>query len=190
MLETPFDLSEMTQSNPIPPAPLPQSDFGALASYHGPNGFHWLVRGWLGGMPRPGLFQPIEKDLASLRQMGVDVLVTLTDEWQPPVDKIEAEGIKSRYVAIPDMHPPSFEQAVATCAAVAGDLAEGRRVVYHCRGGKGRAGTLLACQLIWHGETGEEAIAHVKRRNRYWVESDSQMEFLHEFARRVREISA
>ena len=173
----------MHLSNRQEPAPLPATNFGALSAYHGPKGFHWLIRGCMGGTPRPGLLQPLEQDLASLRRMGTDVIVTLTEEWAPPTKDIESAGMQSRYVPIPDMAPPTSDQAIATCAEVAGLIAEGRTVIFHCRAGRGRTGTLLALQLIWHGFSAIEAIERTRKKNQLWIESESQLQFIQEFLR-------
>lgn len=163
------------------PCKLPDSNYGALSSYHGPKGFHWLIRGWLGGAARPGLLASLEDDLAGLRRMGVDTLVTLTEEWLPPVSAIEEAGMASRYLAIPDMAPPTSVQAVAMCEVIAEDIRAGRVVAFHCRAGRGRTGTMLAAQLIWHGYSSEAAVEYVKRKNNLWIESESQMQFIIDF---------
>jgi atypical dual specificity phosphatase len=172
----------MTGSGRPRAAPLPEPNHGALSSYHGPNGFCWLVRGWIAGTARPGIASDLAEDLALLRRLGIDVLVTLTEEWLPPVEAIATAGMESRYLAIADMGVPSAEQAMQHCALVAKDIAAGKRVVYHCRAGRGRTGTMLVAQLIWHGASYEQAITHAKRRNQLWVESDEQFLFLQEFA--------
>ncbi len=179
----------MRFSNVARAAPLPETDFGALSGYHGPKGFHWLIRGCLAGMSRPGLIQPIEADLQGLVRMGTDVLVTLTDEWEPDTKAIEKEGLISQYVPIPDMCPPTLDQTIEICATVADDIAAKRRVVYHCKAGRGRTGTLLAAQLIWHGATAEQAIGYTKHRNQLWIESDMQMQFIQELPNRLTAIN-
>ncbi len=42
-------------------------------------------------------------------------------------------------------------------------LADGKRVLVHCRGGLGRAGTVAACLLVESGVAPEAAIAEVRR---------------------------
>ncbi len=161
------------------PVALPE----ALSSYYGPSGFHWLLKGRFGGMPRPGLLRPIEDDLGALKRVGVSLVVTLTEEWAPPVETMDAFGIQSLYVPIPDMHPPSIKQANSTCAAVQEHVSEGGAVVFHCHGGRGRTGTLLAAMLIWYSPDGEAAIIQVKAANQSWIESTAQLNFLKEFAK-------
>ena len=165
--------------NTTAPAALPE----ALSSYYGPAGFHWLVKGRFGGMPRPGLVRPLEDDLDALGRVGVSLVVTLTEEWAPPVEKMGALGIQSLFVPIPDMHPPSVEQANSTCAAVHEHVSKGGGAVFHCHGGRGRTGTLLAAQLIWYSPDGDAAVNQVKTTNQRWIESSAQLNFLEEYAR-------
>lgn len=174
----------------VTPCALPSTDYGALSGYNGPKGFHWLIRGWLAGMSRPGMLSAMESDLQGLARMGTKVLVTLTEEWEPDVEAIEREGIISHFFPIPDMEPPTMAQAFEICTIMAEHIAAGRSIVYHCRAGRGRTGTLLAAQMIWHGKTFEEAIAYTKKRNQLWIESESQMDFLKEFGEKIERMSA
>lgn len=157
---------------------LPEPFLDAPSSYNGPSGFCWLIRGRMAGVPRPGLMSPMEEDLNALRRMGVNLLVTLTEEWNPPHDTLSEHGIQSYYVPIPDMGPPTCEQADETCAYVEHALEKGRTVAFQCHGGRGRTGTLLALQLIWYGMSAAAAFENVRSTNKNWIESDSQEEFL------------
>lgn len=174
-----FKLELATDDTSTTPAALPE----ASSSYYGPTGFHWLLKGRFGGMPRPGLLRPIDDDLASIKRVGVSLVVTLTEEWEPPVAKMDAVGIQSLYVPIPDMQPPTVEQANSTCTAVAEHVSDESAVVFHCHGGRGRTGTLLAALLIWYSPNSEAAINQVKTANQSWIESTAQLNFLEEFAK-------
>ena len=160
------------------PSPCPK----AQSDYFGPSNFAWLVRGRFGGMPCPGIMRPVEVDLDAVSRIGLSLVVTLTEEWQPPIGLMRERGIESIYVPIPDMQPPTMDQAFDTCRTVADEVAAGKSVVFHCRGGRGRTGTMLAALLIWYEPDSEAAIKQVKSINPYWIESDSQLAFLEEFA--------
>ena len=152
------------------------------SAYYGPTNFTWLVKGRLGGCPRPGLVQTVEADAASLRRIGVTLLVSLTEEWQPPVSLLADHGLDSLHVPIPDMMPPTRDQAERTCRLVAEALEQGQSVAFHCRAGRGRTGTLLAAMLLWYRPDLSAAITRVKTANRFWIESPAQMDFLKDFA--------
>ncbi len=154
---------------------------GAKSAYFGPNNFCWLIPGLLGGTPRPGIFKPPHRDLAALQRVNTRLLVTLTEEYQPDEAQNTAHDIDTLYVPIPDLAPPTPEQAKAICRTVSEYVERGEAVVFHCHAGKGRTGTLLAAMLIWAGKSAEEAIVETRKRNPQWIESDSQIEFLKAF---------
>lgn len=54
-------------------------------------------------------------------------------------------------VAIRDDHPPTITQAKKFCKLVDREIADGRRVYIHCRGGIGRTATMATIYLIWSG---------------------------------------
>lgn len=153
----------------------------APTAYAGPTNFTWLVRGRLGGMPRPGLNRALATDLAAITRVGIDTVVTLTEEWQPPVEQLAEHGLRSVYVPIPDMQPPTMDQAITTCSALADALQKEASIVFHCHAGRGRTGTLLAAMLIWYAPDFEMTIRRIKGTNRYWIESSTQMKFLEKF---------
>jgi len=51
--------------------------------------------------------------------------------------------------------------------------------------GLGRTGTILAAHLLWKGMGFDNALEYVRRVEPHWVQSQSQVEFLREFAQRV-----
>ncbi|MDX8354920.1 tyrosine-protein phosphatase [Cognatiyoonia sp. IB215182] len=175
-------------SDPFANADAVPSDVpNAPTAYAGPTNFTWLIRGRLGGMPRPGLHRDLAADLSAVTRIGVDTVVSLTEEWQPPVATFAEHNLKSVYVPIPDMQPPTMDQAVDTCSMLADMLQDGASIAFHCHAGRGRTGTLLAAMLIWYLPDFDAAITRIKRTNRYWIESSSQMNFLQklEMQRRV-----
>lgn len=156
--------------------------------YVGPTGFHWLINGLLGGTPRPGIVRDVEHDVEALQRLNTKLLITLNENWTPPVAILSAHGITSHQVKITDMHAPTFEQALDLCDLVDGYLAEDRACIYHCRAGQGRTGTMLAAQLIYYGENAETALAEVRSRNHKWIESQAQVEFLTEFQQHLQNL--
>lgn len=57
----------------------------------------------------------------------------------------------------------------------------GRHVVFHCRGGLGRAGTFAACALVVSGRTAEQAIAETRAARPGAIETDAQAAFVAAF---------
>ena len=147
----------------------------------GPSGFHWLVNGLLGGTRRPGVFKETRYDIEALQHINVSLLITLNQNWQPPVKELAAHGIDSLVHKITDLHAPDFDQAFETCAYVHSYLADDRVCVYHCRAGRGRTGTMLAAQLMYFGYSAGDAISETRGKNPSWIENDVQLAFLHAF---------
>lgn len=154
---------------------------GPMPEYFGPNGFHWLIPGLIGGSPQPGIMKLRRYDLEALQRVGTNLLISLTEEWVPDAEEIAQYGMASHYVPVTDLHAPTLEQAVDACEIAAEYIAKGKTVVYHCRAGKGRTGVMMAAQLIWIGNTAEEAVEYARQKNPKWIESDSQMKFLDVF---------
>ena len=154
----------------------------AASSYYGPTNFTWLVRGRLGGSPCPGLNDSFASDAEALKRVGITLVVTLTKEWEPPTELFAEFGLKNIFVPIPDMGAPTIAQAEGACKLVEDALSAGETVLFHCRAGRGRTGTLLAALLIWFNPDFDTAISRIKATNRYWIESAEQMKFLAQFA--------
>ncbi len=155
----------------------------APSSYFGPANFVWLERGRLGGAPRPGLSQTLDHDLEALKRIGITAVITLTKEWKPPAGVFGKHGLENLFVPIPDMEPPSVEQAAQTCEIVGKLLKDGGSAVFHCHAGHGRTGTMLAAMLIWDKPDSDAAIGKVKSANKNWIQTEAQVQFLHDFAR-------
>lgn len=156
-----------------------QSD--AALAYQGPTGFTWLIRGVLGGVPRPGIMRDVEKDVESLARVGIRLLVTLNRNWLAPAELLAEHGIDSFQLKIEDMGAPTPEEARDLCRRVDGYLRQGQACAFHCRAGRGRTGTMLAAQLIFYGMPAGEAVKAVRRKNAKWIESPEQIDFLQKF---------
>lgn len=153
-----------------------------VPEYNGPTNFCWLMPGLLGGVPRPGVFKNITRDLEALRRVGTKLLVTLTSEWEPDADLISQYGMDSLYSPIIDLQPPTIVQAADICRQASQYTTDGHAVVFHCHAGKGRAGTLLASMLIWSGSSAQDAINQTRHQNSKWIQTEGQLDFLKNFA--------
>jgi len=146
----------------------------------GPNGFLWLKKGQLAGTPRPGLLVDIEQDLKALKRVGITDLISLTER---PINTRKCQHFEINVIASPvrDMQAPSTDQALILCKKTDQLLNNKRSVAIHCRAGLGRTGTLLACQLIYEGNTALSALKKVRHIEPRWIQSQTQVNFLQEF---------
>jgi atypical dual specificity phosphatase len=167
---------------PAPPAP-------ELQGRPEPSGFRWLVPGRLGGMARPGLLRDEAEDLDALRRLGVRVLVTL-EETAPPPERLAAYGLVGEHLPIPDMGAPGLDDALALLARTRAHVAGGRPTVFHCKGGLGRTGTLLAACLVADGRPALYALEEVRAACPGYVQSEAQIEFLHGLERACEALRA
>ena len=58
------------------------------------------------------------------------------------------------------------------------DLTEGRNIVLHCMGGKGRSGTIAAILLLEFGENHKNAIEIVRQNRKGAIETKEQEDFI------------
>ncbi len=101
-----------------------------------------------------------------LLEYGIDTIVNFTELGEKTTngeelylyevnsrDVYQSRGrnLDVHRIAIRDDHPPTITQAKKFCKLVDREIADGRRVYIHCRGGIGRTATMAAIYLIWSG---------------------------------------
>ena len=119
-----------------------------------PRGDHWL-----------------EKELADLKQGGVDTLVSMLEPEEAEWLGLREEGryagmagIEFLSFPIPDHHvPPHREKFTDFVAGVADRIRAGEKVAIHCQGTIGRATVTAACTLIHLGWDGNKALDAIER---------------------------
>lgn len=175
------DLDESAE----PPPPLPR-ELVRGPSRVGPRNFHWVIRGSLAGLPRPGLLEDLDDDLDMLGDLGVNVLVTLEETRTIPPASLSRRDIENLHFPIPDMGAPDIDAAIRHCQEIKHRQAAGDVVAYHCRAGLGRTGTMLAAFLIIDEHDAVSAIDRVRRVQPRFIQSDVQIEFLEQLHCRMR----
>ncbi|MCG3174739.1 MAG: hypothetical protein GMKNLPBB_03019 [Myxococcota bacterium] len=190
-LPSPDTPPEFLAEDAPPPPPLPREATEYISDAFGPRGFRWLIKGRLGGSPRPGVVDDIEHDLAALRRVGVNILITL-ETTSLNAALLKRHDIMGIHFPIEDMKAPEIDHALKICAAVENWMSAGSTVAYHCLAGLGRTGAMLAAQLIWNGASALEAIEKARAIEPRWIQSGAQINFLKAFSgvvRRRRELA-
>jgi atypical dual specificity phosphatase len=147
-----------------------------------PHGFSWVEQPLLAALARPST----PEDLAWLRQQGIEVLVSLSEE---PLPRYWAEdaGLLVFHEPLLDMEPPTQDQLDRAVSALLRARDSNMPAAVHCEAGLGRTGVVLAAYFVTRGMTAPNAIAHVRRLRPGSIETDEQAEAVELFARRRRQ---
>jgi protein-tyrosine phosphatase len=131
-------------------------------------------------------------DLDAISRWRADAVITLIEahEFQtlrvPQLGAwVRARGIAWHHLPIVDFQPPDarFEAAWAQRGpALLAQLRAGGRLVVHCRGGLGRAGTVAARMLVELDVPADIAMAQVRRARPGAIETPEQVRYIRALA--------
>jgi len=124
-----------------------------------------------------------EEDIDMLQRIGITKVLTLTEEEPLNPTWFRFKRIAHLFVPTPNYKPPTIEEMDYIYQLFTDD-SEGFWLV-HCGGGRGRAGTVLACLLAMHGsEDGtpqmekNQAIDNIRRMRPGSIETSHQEDFV------------
>jgi atypical dual specificity phosphatase len=144
-----------------------------------PHGFSWIEKPLLAAMGRPDSLE----ELTWLRQQGVEVLISLTED-PPRRDWINEAGLLLVHLPVVDMEAPSQEQIERSLSTIERAHANRMGVGIHCGAGLGRTGVILACYLVTRDMNANNAIARVRRLRPGSIETEDQADAVLQFSRR------
>ena len=142
-----------------------------------------------------------QDQINALRHIGVTLIITLTEE--EPLDPkwfINGNGIENFFCPLSNYEPPTIEQMDKIYKRVLKAIQSGGRVVEHCGGGKGRAGTIAACLLLRFGKKEiptsyvnkqgsviypNDAIEYIQSIRPGSLETNQQEKFVHEYSQHI-----
>ena len=142
-------------------------------------------------MPRPRAGDWLEDEIASLKQDGVDVLVScLTPEevfymdLKAEPDNCQACGIEFISFPITDRETPESEAITLEFVQRLAELVKaGKGVAIHCFAGIGRSSLIAACVLVNLGVDPRSAFELIKRSRGCEVpDTPAQREWFYSFA--------
>lgn len=135
---------------------------------------YWICEvgvGRLGIMPRPRGGDWLQGEIRSLREAGVDVVISLLEPQEvAELDITEEEAIckasKISFMSFPitDRRVPSSKQeALRFADSISNLLRDGKNVVIHCAAGIGRSSLIAACVLMISGVGVDEALQRIEK---------------------------
>ena len=136
--------------------------------------------------------RPWERDLAvdldAIALWRPQAMVTLIEEHEFSLlgvealgSQVRARGIDWHHLPIVDVRPPDarFEAGwLASGPALCRALRDGGKVLVHCRGGLGRAGTVAARLLVDLGVAPHEAVRTVRAARPGAIETADQLRYV------------
>ena len=143
-----------------------------------PQGFSWVDKPRLAAMALPRSLG----DLSWLRQQGIQVLLSLTEE-RPRRSWSDEAGLLVFHEPLEDMEPPGQEPLARAVSAIDRALEREMPVAVHCGAGLGRTGVVLAAWMVGRGLAARQAIARVRKLRPHSVETEEQEAAVEEFAR-------
>ena len=135
----------------------------------------WLEEKILGGMPKP----PTVEDISALKEMGVGAVASFLVE-RDNLDAYEEAGLKVFWRPVVDDEAPTAIQAKEFADFAKIMIDEGLPLLVHCKGGNGRAGTMLAAYYISTGMTAEKTLNFMREINPRAVATKAQEDFLYQ----------
>jgi len=116
--------------------------------------------------------QPTDRGLRRLKDLGVKTVVNLRGEdAHTRAESEEAHSLGLRYysIALPEFSRPKDEETGRVLGII--NDPQNQPVFIHCRWGKDRTGTIVACYRISHdGWTAKQAKDEARRYGLGWVE--------------------
>lgn len=139
----------------------------------------------------------LDMDVSAIHDWGATHLISLFEPWEYKDLRIKSlpvvvagKGISWHGLPITDGAAPDdrlLQNWLQLSDELVADMLSGQRIVVHCKGGLGRAGTVAAMLLLQSGEAkrASDAIHMVRHARPGAIETIAQEEFLESWARRL-----
>lgn len=136
----------------------------------------WVLPHKLAGMPKPQA-----DDLSPLHKADIRAIISLLED-PTGFERYASNGFESLWLPVADDGVPTSEQVAQLVSFIDMQFSQNRAVAIHCKGGKGRTGTLLAAYLISKGASYDEAMNKIDSAQPNAIRKSFQKVFLEELA--------
>jgi len=140
------------------------------------------------GIPAGPWKRDLDLDLLAIRDWGVQVLVSLIEDFEFELLGVPDLPEKAKSLAIRWIHLPIVDFSIPDCRfeeqwnttgkELRKVLVDGGRIVLHCREGLGRTGTIAARLLVEFGMDPRAAIARVRQARPGAIQTREQEEYV------------
>ena len=108
---------------------------------------------------------PFAQDVPQLEQLGVGSVVNTCAEYPGPIDQYKRCNIDQLRVPTVDFTHPSLASIETAVDYMDQEIAKGHKVYVHCKAGRGRSATVVACWLMKNkGLSAQEAQDHLLKK--------------------------
>lgn len=157
-----------------------------------PRNFSWVWNGYLIGSSDI----KTKQQLMVLKSIGVDKVINLIDETNRYELGLlyQDTDVNLYHQKVENRKPPTIEQMDNIMNCCEHEFRNNRQVVVHCGGGKGRAGTVIACLMLKHGLiepnnyflnnpplSPSDVIEHLRKIRPHSIETDEQEIFVKQY---------
>lgn len=133
---------------------------------------YWVIKDSILGVGKPESISDIKK----LQDIGIVAFITLLEDSDMN-QLYEQLGIDYLWLSTEDYRPPTLE-AVESAFAFYMNNKERGAIAIHCKGGRGRTGTLIASLLIKMGKSKKDALELLYSSNQQIKLKEEQLAFL------------
>ncbi len=125
---------------------------------------------------------PFASTVPELAAQGVRAVVNTCDEYAGPIKAYQQAHIEQLRIPTVDFTPPTLEMVEQAVAFIKRRIAQGHTVYVHCKAGRGRSATVVACWLIeTKGLTPEQAQDLLIAKRRQVLRKIAQRDVVQQF---------
>ncbi len=127
---------------------------------------------------------PFSKDVQPLFDSGVRAVVNTCEEYAGPVEEYARLGIDQMRIPTTDFTPPRLADVRRAVAFIASKADRGETVYVHCKAGRARSATVVACWLMYRYRiSAAEAVSRLRQVRPHIVNELENRSVVREFER-------